>query len=71
MPLLPPALPLLRLLPVFLSNSTYKLSISTDMIIEILITKFLAKILAESHWRWIFSTLKYVTHLDLISFLTI
>ena len=33
-----------------LSNSTYKLSISTDMIIEILITKLLAKFLAESHW---------------------
>jgi len=41
------------------------------MIIEILITKLLAKFLAESHWRWIFSTLKHVTHLNLISFLTI
>jgi len=34
-----------------LSNSTYKLSISTDMIIEALITKLLAKLLTESHWR--------------------
>jgi len=38
-----------------LSNSTHKLSISTDMIIEILFAKLLAKFLTESHWRWIFS----------------
>ena len=54
-----------------LSNSTYKLSICTDMIIEILITKLPAKFVTESHWRWIFSRLKYVTHLNLISFLTV
>jgi len=41
------------------------------MIIEILIANLLAKFLTESHWRWIFSGLKYVTHLNLISFLTI
>jgi len=70
MPLLTPAIPLLRLLPV-LSNSTYKLSISIGMIIEVLITKLLAKFLTESHWRLIFSRLKYVTHLNLIRFLTI
>jgi len=45
-----PALPLLWLLPV-LCNSTYKLSISTDVIIEIQITKLLTKLLIESHWR--------------------
>jgi len=51
-PLLAPALPLLRLLPTcVLCNSTYKLSISTDMIIEIQITKLLAKLPRESHWR--------------------
>ena len=31
------------------------------MIIEILITKLLAKFLTESHWRWILSRLKHVT----------
>jgi len=31
-------------------NSTCKLIISTDMIIEIQITKLLAKLLTESHW---------------------
>jgi len=34
-----------------LSNSTYKLSISTDTIIEILITKLLDKCFTSSHWR--------------------
>jgi len=34
-----------------LCNSTCKLIISTDMIIEIQITKLLAKLLTESHWR--------------------
>jgi len=34
-----------------LCNFTYKLSISTDMIIEIQITKLLAKLSTESHWR--------------------
>jgi len=33
-------------------------------------TKLLAKRLTESHWRLIFSRLKYVTHLNHISFLT-
>jgi len=47
-----------------LCNSIYKLSISTDMIIEIQITKLLANLFTESHWRQIFSRLKYVTHLD-------
>jgi len=41
------------------------------MIIENLITKLLAKFLIESHWRWIFSRLKHVTHLNHISFLAI
>ena len=45
--LLTPTLPLLRLLPV-LCNFTYKLSIVTDMIIEIQITKLLAKLPRES-----------------------
>jgi len=47
--LLTPSPPLLLLLPV----STYKLSISTDMImtIEIQITKLLATFLTESHCR--------------------
>jgi len=69
MPSRTPALPLLRLTCV-LSNSTYKLSISTDMIIESLITKLLAIFLIESHWRWTFPRLKHVTHLNLISLLT-
>jgi len=34
-----------------LCNSTCKLIISTDMIIEIQITKFLTKLLTESHRR--------------------
>jgi len=34
-----------------LCNSTYNLSISTDMIIEIQMTKLLAKLLTESRWR--------------------
>jgi len=34
-----------------LSNSTYKLSISTDMIVEIQTTKLLEKLLTVSHWR--------------------
>jgi len=34
-----------------LRNSTYKLIISTDMIIEIQTTKLLPKLLTESHWR--------------------
>ena len=34
-----------------LFNFTFKLSISTDMIIEIQITKMLAKLLTESRWR--------------------
>jgi len=34
-----------------LCNSTYKLSISTDRIIEIQMTKLLAKLLTESQWR--------------------
>jgi len=34
------------------------------MIIEIQITKLLAKLLTESHWREIFFRLKYVTHLN-------
>jgi len=34
-----------------LCNSTCKLIISTDMIIEIEITKLLSKLLTESHWR--------------------
>jgi len=54
-----------------LSNSTYELSISTDMITDILITKLRAKFLTESHWHWIFCRLKHVTYLNLISFLTI
>ena len=33
-----------------LCNFTYKLSIFTDMIIEIQITKLLAKLPTESHW---------------------
>ena len=52
-----------------LCNSTCKLIISADMIIEIQITKLLAKFLTESHWRQIFSTLKYVAHLNHIIFL--
>jgi len=40
------------------------------MIIEIQITKLLAKLPTGNHWRWIFSRLKYVTHLNLISYLT-
>ena len=52
-----------------LFNFTCKLIISTDMIIEIKITKLLAKLLTESHWRQIFSRLKYVAHLNHISFL--
>jgi len=54
-----------------LSNSTYKLTLSTDMVIEIQITKLPAKFLTEGHWRWIISRLKHVTHLNLISYLTI
>jgi len=38
-------------LPVFLSNSTYKLSTSADMIVKIQVTKLITKLLAESHWR--------------------
>ena len=34
-----------------LSNSTYKLSISTDMTVETQVTKLRAKLLTESHWR--------------------
>jgi len=34
-----------------LCNSTCKKIISTDMILEIQITKLLAKLLTESHWR--------------------
>ena len=34
-----------------LCNFTYKLSTSTDVIIEIQITKLLAKLLTESHCR--------------------
>jgi len=34
-----------------LCNSTCKLIISTGMIIEIQITKLLAKLVTESHWR--------------------
>ena len=34
-----------------LSNSTYKLSISADMIVEIQVTKLLTKLFTESHWR--------------------
>jgi len=34
-----------------LCHSTYKLSISTDVIIEIQMTKLLGKLLTESHWR--------------------
>jgi len=49
--LLTHALALLRLLPVFFCNYTYKLSIITDMIIEIQITKLPAKLPTESHWR--------------------
>ena len=52
-----------------LCNSTCKVIISADMIIEIQITKLLAKLLTESHWRQIFSRLKYVAHLNHISFL--
>jgi len=52
-----------------LCNSACKLIISTDMIIEIQITKLLAKLLTESHWAYIFSRLKYVAHLNHISFL--
>jgi len=33
-----------------LCNFTYKLGIFTDMIIEILIKKLLAKLSTESHW---------------------
>ena len=43
-------LPLLRLLPAFYVIP-YKVSISTDMIVEIQVTKLLTKLLAESHWR--------------------
>jgi len=39
------------------------------MIIEIQITKLLEKFLTESHWRYIFSRLKYATHLNHISLL--
>jgi len=53
-----------------LHNSTYKLSISTDMIVEIQIAKLLAKLVTESYWRKIFFRLKYATHLNLINFLT-
>jgi len=34
-----------------LFNSTYKLGISTDTIVEIQVTKLLTKLLAESHWQ--------------------
>ena len=51
-----------------LCNSTCKLIISTDMIIEIQIIKLLTKLLTESHWRQIFSRLKSA-HLNHISFL--
>jgi len=34
-----------------LCNFTYKLSISTDMIIEIQFAKLLVKLPTESHWR--------------------
>jgi len=34
-----------------LCNFTYKVSIATDTIIEIQITKLLAKLHTESHWR--------------------
>ena len=33
-------------------------------------TKLLAKRLTENYWRFIFSRLKYVTHLNHISFFT-
>jgi len=41
------------------------------MIIEILIAKLLLKFPTESRWRWMFSRLKYMTYLNLISFLTV
>jgi len=52
-----------------LCNSTCKLIISIDMIVEIQITKLLVKLLTGSHWRYIFSRLKYVAHLNQISLL--
>jgi len=44
-----------------LFNSTYKLSISTDMIVDIHVTKLLTKRLTESHRCSIFSRWKYLT----------
>jgi len=40
------------------------------MIVEVQVTKLLTKLLKESHWHQIFSRLKYMTHLNHISFLT-